>query len=102
MEPVLRGRGSVRTLRDELLGALLDQLWRDGEFVAVGALPGRHSTSTSLLALMPIEPVTSPHDESVGYWRGPIAVYLMFGANLDRRSAGRTHPPGSDRVARGS
>ena len=90
-----------RKERDELLAALLEQLWHDGGFVAVGALSGRRSTSTSLLALMPIvlgdrlppsvldalasrladhltafglatEPVTSSQYESDGYWRGPI------------------------------
>ncbi len=178
-----------RKERDELLGALLDQLWQDDSFVAVGALSGRRSTSTSLLALLPLilgdrlppsvrdalaqrltghltafglatEPVTSPQYESDGYWRGPIwapstalledglrrsgctdladtvserfralcersgfaenfdartgaglrdraytwtaAVYLMFGADLGRRSAGRTGAPGSERVARAS
>lgn len=87
--------------RDELLAAVVDQLWRDGAFVAVGAISRRPSTATSLLNLLPLvlgerlpqrvrdalaerlvehltdygpatEPVASPHYESDGYWRGPI------------------------------
>ncbi len=87
--------------RDQLLEALLGQLWTGEAFQAVGAVSGRASTTTSLLALLPLvlgdrlpqpvrdrlaervvehltaygpatEPVTSPHYESDGYWRGPI------------------------------
>lgn len=87
--------------RDELIAAMLGQLWTGEEFVAVGALSGQRSTSSSLLNLLPLvlgerlpaevrssmvahlldhltdhgpatEPVTSPHYESDGYWRGPI------------------------------
>ncbi|PFG18390.1 hypothetical protein ATK74_2976 [Propionicimonas paludicola] len=87
--------------RDELLQALLEQLWTGEEFVAVGARSGQRSTSSSLLNLLPLvlgerlpeevrssmvahlldhltdhgpatEPVSSPHYESDGYWRGPI------------------------------
>ena len=90
-----------RAARDELLDALLDQLWTGKELVAVGALSGRTSTATSLLNLLPLvlgerlpaevrdalaarlehhltawgpatEPVDSPHYEDDGYWRGPI------------------------------
>jgi len=87
--------------RDQLLEALLAQLWTGDAFVAIGASSGRPSTATSLLNLLPLvlgdrlpqqvrdalaerlvehltdwgpatEPVTSPHYESDGYWRGPI------------------------------
>lgn len=87
--------------RDELIAAMLTQLWTGEEFVAVGALSGRRSTSSSLLNLLPLvlgerlpaevrssmvahlldhltdhgpatEPVTSPQYEADGYWRGPI------------------------------
>jgi len=87
--------------RDRLLTALLDQLWTGEEFIAVGALSGTPSTSTSLLNLLPLvlgerlpeevrsamvahlvdhitdhgvatEPVTSAMYEPDGYWRGPI------------------------------
>ncbi len=90
-----------RTERDLLLQALLEQLWTGTDFVALGALSGRPSTATSLLNLLPLvlgdrlpeevraalaqrleehltehgpatEPVTSPHYEDDGYWRGPI------------------------------
>ncbi len=90
-----------KTARDELLDALLGQLWDGSGFVAVGALTGQRSPSTSLLALLPLvlgdrlpeevrtvlvdrlrdhltpygpatEPVTSEHYEDDGYWRGPI------------------------------
>ena len=89
------------TARDELIAAMLGQLWTGEEFVAIGALSGQRSTSSSLLNLLPLvlgerlpaevrssmvahlldhltdhgpatEPVTSPHYESDGYWRGPI------------------------------
>jgi hypothetical protein len=87
--------------RDELLAAMLNQLWTGEEFVAIGALSGQPSTSSSLLNLLPLvlgerlpaevrssmvahlldhltdhgpatEPVTSPHYDPDGYWRGPI------------------------------
>jgi len=87
--------------RDELLQAMLSQLWTGEEFVAIGALSGQPSTSSSLLNLLPLvlgdrlpeevrssmvahlldhltdhgpatEPVTSPHYDPDGYWRGPI------------------------------
>jgi glycogen debranching enzyme len=87
--------------RDGVLRALLTELWRDGTFVAVGAISARESTSTSLLNLLPLvladrlphqvrqslaervvdhltphglatEPVTSAQYEDDGYWRGPI------------------------------
>ncbi|MFL6169400.1 MAG: MGH1-like glycoside hydrolase domain-containing protein, partial [Ornithinibacter sp.] len=90
-----------RTQRDELLAALLDQLWTGSHFMARGALSGRVSTSSSLLTLMPLvlgkrlpapvlealadgirahltehglatEPTGSAHYEDDGYWRGPI------------------------------
>ena len=88
-------------MSDQMQAALLAQLWTGGEFVAVGALSGMRSTSTSLLNLLPLvlgdrlpaevrsamavhlldhltdhgpatEPVTSEHYEADGYWRGPI------------------------------
>jgi hypothetical protein len=87
--------------RDTMLRAVIDELWRGTEFVAVGALSGRDSTATSLLNLLPLvlgerlpaavrqtladrllthltehglatEPPTSPRYEADGYWRGPI------------------------------
>lgn len=87
--------------RDELLRAMLAQLWTGEEFVAVGASSGQRSSSSSLLNLLPLvlgkrlpeevrssmvahlldhltdhgpatEPVTSPHYDPDGYWRGPI------------------------------
>ncbi len=90
-----------RDAGDRMVRALLDQLWTGTEFIAVGALSGRHSTATSLLNLLPLvlgdrlphdvrsamadrlqdhltthglatEPVTSPQYEADGYWRGPI------------------------------
>ncbi|HYF72889.1 MAG TPA: trehalase family glycosidase [Nocardioides sp.] len=90
-----------RRERDDLLGALTGQLWTGRDFVAVGAISARPSTTTSLLNLLPLvlgdrlpaqvrdrlaerlvehltdhgpatEPVASPHYESDGYWRGPI------------------------------
>jgi len=90
-----------RTQGDELVAALLDELWTGKELVAVGARNGRTSTATSLLNLLPLvlgerlpadvrevlgarleqhltdfgpatEPVDSPHYEDDGYWRGPI------------------------------
>ena len=93
--------GDWKSARDRLLEALLDELWTGSEFVARGALSGRASTATSLLNLLPLvlgerlpqrlratlaerltehltdygpatEPVTSPHYEDDGYWRGPI------------------------------
>lgn len=90
-----------RKAGDELVRTLVDQLWTGAEFVAVGALSGRRSTGTSLLNLLPLvlgdrlpsdiraamadrlgdhltdygpatEPVSSPHYQDDGYWRGPI------------------------------
>jgi glycogen debranching enzyme len=90
-----------RARRDELLAALLDELWTGTEFVARGALSGRPSTATGLLNLLPLvlgkrlpdearqalstrlhahltehglatEPTSSAHYEDDGYWRGPI------------------------------
>ena len=87
--------------RDELLQAVLSELWDGDAFVAVGALSGRRSTTTSLLNLLPLvlgerlpgsvraalvarldehltphgpatEPITSDRYEDDGYWRGPI------------------------------
>jgi glycogen debranching enzyme len=87
--------------RDAVLAALLDELWDGTDFVAVGAVTRRPSTSTSLLNLLPIVaaqrlpravrerlatriaehltefgPATeipgTEHYESDGYWRGPI------------------------------
>ncbi|HEY0950346.1 amylo-alpha-1,6-glucosidase [Nocardioides sp.] len=87
--------------RDRVLRALLSELWTGASFTAVGALSGRPSTTSSLLLVLPLvlgdrlpgpvrdrlverlaehltdhgpatEPVTSPHHESDGYWRGPI------------------------------
>ena len=87
--------------RDRVLRGLLEERWTGESFTAVGALSGRASTSSSLLMVLPIvlgdrlppqvrdrlverlaehltdhgpatEPVTSPHYESDGYWRGPI------------------------------
>jgi hypothetical protein len=89
------------TERDAVLAALLDELWDGTDFIAVGATSRRPSTSTSLLALLPIVagerlprpvrerlaariaehlteygPATeipgTEHYESDGYWRGPI------------------------------
>lgn len=86
---------------ERLQKALLAELWTGEQFIAVGALSGRASTSTSLLNLLPLvlgerlpaevrssmtvhlldhltdhgpatEPVTSPLYEADGYWRGPI------------------------------
>ncbi len=90
-----------RSAADSLVAALLEQLWTGTELVAVGALSGRTSTASSLLNLLPLvlgerlpadvravlaqrleehltehgpatEPVSSPHYEDDGYWRGPI------------------------------
>lgn len=90
-----------KAARDQLLDALLDQLWTGEAFVAVGTASGRRSTTTSLLNLLPLllgtrlpadvrdvlgarvrehltaygpatEPVDSPRYENDGYWRGPI------------------------------
>lgn len=90
-----------RKVGDELLRTLVDQLWTGSEFVAVGSLSGRRSTGTSLLNLLPLvlgdrlspdiraamadrlgdhltdfgpatEPISSPHYQDDGYWRGPI------------------------------
>ncbi|MFL6079035.1 MAG: amylo-alpha-1,6-glucosidase [Ornithinibacter sp.] len=96
-----RPSAAWRTQREELLAALLDELWTGSHFVARGALSGRVSTSSSLLTLMPLvlgkrlpapvlealadgirahltehglatEPTGSQHYEDDGYWRGPI------------------------------
>ncbi len=85
----------------EILAALLTTLWTPDGFVAVGALSGRPSGTSSLLTLLPLllgerlpdevgrtmvakvrehltphglatEPVTSPAYEPDGCWRGPI------------------------------
>ncbi|MBT0994096.1 glycogen debranching protein [Cellulomonas sp. DKR-3] len=85
----------------EVLRVLLAERWDGQAFFAVGAASGRRSTTTSLLNLLPLvlgdrlpepvreamtrrleghltehgpatEPVTSPHYEDDGYWRGPI------------------------------
>lgn len=90
-----------KATRDELLDALIGELWTGTEFIAVGALSGRRSAGTSLLNLLPLvlgdrlpadvrkllgerlhqhltpwgpatEPVSSPDYEDDGYWRGPI------------------------------
>lgn len=90
-----------RKIGEELVTALVDQLWTGTEFVAMGALSGRRSSGTSLLNLLPLvlgdrlpadirealadrlgdhltdygpatEPVSSPHYQDDGYWRGPI------------------------------
>jgi glycogen debranching enzyme len=90
-----------RQARDRLLKALIDELWTGEAFVAVGALSGRPSSTTSLLNLLPLvlgdrlpaavrhslatrvvehltefglatEPVDSSYYEADGYWRGPI------------------------------
>lgn len=87
--------------RDAILAALIGDLWDGTDFVALGAVSRRRSTSTSLLNLLPIlaaqrlprpirdrlaeriaEHVTefgpateipgSEHYEADGYWRGPI------------------------------
>lgn len=86
---------------EQLRKALLAELWTGDTFIAIGALSGRPSTSSSLLNLLPLvlgerlpaevrssmavhlldhltehgpatEPVTSPLYEPDGYWRGPI------------------------------
>ena len=93
--------GEWTLVRDELLGALIAELWTGSEFIAVGALSGQPSTATSLLNLLPLvlghrlppaileglvgrasahltdwglatEPTDSPLYEDDGYWRGPI------------------------------
>lgn len=90
-----------RAASGHLRAALIAELWTGEEFVAVGALSGVRSTSTSLLNLLPLilgdqlpeevrssiavhlldhltdhgpatEPVTSEEYEPDGYWRGPI------------------------------
>lgn len=90
-----------KSAADELLDALVRELWDGTSLVALGALSGRPSTATSLLRLLPLvvgdrlptsmtdalvdqldvhltphgpatEPVTSEHYEDDGYWRGPI------------------------------
>jgi glycogen debranching enzyme len=87
--------------RDEVLQALIDQLWTPEGFTAVGAQTGRPSSTTSLLTLLPLvlgerlpthmrdvmaerltrhltefgpatEQPSSPHYLADGYWRGPI------------------------------
>jgi hypothetical protein len=92
--------GHVRTA-DSMQEALLEQLWANGRFRGRSPHTGQHSTSRSLLDLMPIvlgerlprdvsdvlaERITShltpyglatehpdsPYYESDGYWRGPI------------------------------
>jgi glycogen debranching enzyme len=86
---------------DRLTQALLTQLWTPDGFVAVGALTGRPSSTSSLLTLTPLmlgdrlpadirqvmvekvrlhltehglatELPTSPHYQADGYWRGPV------------------------------
>jgi glycogen debranching enzyme len=86
---------------DRLTQALLTQLWTPDGFVALGALTGRPSSTSSLLTLMPLmlgdrlpadirqvmvekvrlhltehglatELPTSPHYQADGYWRGPV------------------------------
>jgi glycogen debranching enzyme len=100
-EELGRPAGGWKAARDELLGALLRELWTGEDFVARGAVDGEASTATSLLNLLPLvlgerlpadvrsvladrvgahltewgpatEPVTSAHYEDDGYWRGPI------------------------------
>ena len=97
------GRPTKRWLeaREEVLNALLSQLWTADGFVAIGALTDRASTTTSLLGLLPLvlgerlpdevrramaeqvlghlteyglatELPTSPHYQDDGYWRGPV------------------------------
>jgi hypothetical protein len=90
-----------KATRDDILSALVEQLWTADGFVAVGVLNGRVSSTSSLLRLLPIilgerlepeirqrlatdliahftpygpatELPTSPHYEDDGYWRGPI------------------------------
>jgi glycogen debranching enzyme len=80
---------------------LVDELWTGEAFIAVGAVSGTPSSTSSLLNLLPLilgerlpeqarralvdhlsahltrhgpatEPVDSPHYEADGYWRGPI------------------------------
>jgi hypothetical protein len=86
---------------DRLVRALLAQLWTPDGFVALGALTGRPSGTSSLVTLMPLllgdrlpddvrrvmvdkvrlhltdhglatELPTSPHYRDDGYWRGPV------------------------------
>ena len=97
------GRPSAawRARRDELLSAVVDELWTGTEFVARGSLSGRPSSATSLINHLPLvlgerlpadirealatrvrahltehglatELTSSPHYEDDGYWRGPI------------------------------
>lgn len=97
----LPGGQAWREHANQLLDALLDELWRGDRFVARAAVSGRESSSTSLLNLLPLlatdhlppevtralvarvpdhltewglatEPVTSSLYEPDGYWRGPI------------------------------
>ncbi|TIC80245.1 glycogen debranching protein [Nocardioides sp. GY 10127] len=87
--------------RDDVLRALLEELWTGEAFVARGARDGRSSSTSSLLNALPVvlgerlpegardvlvaavkghltpwgpatEPLDSPLYEDDGYWRGPI------------------------------
>ncbi len=89
------------TEAERIRAALLEDLWRDGGFEAVGVFSGRRSKRSSLLNLLPIvaaehlprecvhalvsgirhhltewgpatQLVDSPEYQSDGYWRGPI------------------------------
>ncbi len=100
-EELGRPAADWRRRGDDLVDALLDELWNGDAFIARGAMDGEPSASTSLLNLLPLvlgdrlpeavrsavaraagahltdwglatEPATSPHYEDDGYWRGPI------------------------------
>jgi mannosylglycerate hydrolase MGH1-like protein len=113
-------------IADELLAALLAQLWDGTRFVARGAATGHPTGSSSLLGLMPIalgaelpadlaghlvialkshltehglatEPVGSPHYAADGYWRGPIwAPSTVLIADGLRRAG---HPALADEIS---
>jgi glycogen debranching enzyme len=112
--------------RDDVLQALLEELWRDDRFVAVGALSRRDSLASSLLNLLPLllgdrlpddvrtalvaglrdhltpfgpatEPPTSPLYEPDGYWRGPIWAPSTALVEDGLRRSG--HPDLADLVA---
>lgn len=90
-----------RAVQSEVRTAVFDELWDGTTFLARDPFTGRASCSDSLLALLPIvlgaevpadvrrhlvarlrdhlttwglatEPVSSPHYQADGYWRGPI------------------------------
>lgn len=113
-----------QSAHDTVLEALPSDVWNGKELVAVGALPGRPSTASSLLNLLPIvlgqrlpadvrdalasrleghlsefgsvtEGVDSPHDEDDGYRRGPIWAPSTALIDSGLRASGYSELPDS-------